>query len=268
MSNSIYRRDFLKASAALTAVAGAKNSVGAESENSGKKQEYYEFRVYKTNDINKKKMLDMYLEKALLPALGRMGIDRIGIFSNMDNLNDNSIYVLIPYSTLEVFASVNPKLLADKEYMNAAKEHFAAPKDNPVFNRIQSKFYKAFEGMPVIEMPIQTAENNPRIFEMRIYESHTEEKAALKVEMFNSGEMQVMRETELAPVFYGEALIGDDLPNLAYMLSASDRELHKAHWAKFGVHPEWTRMKEMPRYKDTVSNITNFFLTPMAYSQI
>jgi len=268
MSKSIKRRDFLKASAALTAVAGVNSIGGAESDNSGNKQEYYEFRVYKTDDINKKKMLDVYLEKALLPALDRMGIDRIGVFTNMDKPDDYSIYILIPYSTLELFASVNPKLLEDMEYQNAAKIYFAAPKDDPVFTRIQSKFYKAFERMPVMEIPEQTADNKPRVFELRIYESHTEEKAALKVDMFNNGEMQVMQETELAPVFYGEALIGDDVPNLAYMLSASDRELHKAHWAKFGGHPEWKRMREMPKYKDTVSNITNFFLVPTVYSQI
>lgn len=268
MSKSINRRHFMKASAALAVVAGAKNAVGAEGYKSGKKQEYYEFRVYKTKDANKRKMLDGYLEKALVPALGRMGIDRIGVFTNMDKPNDYSIYVLIPYSTLEIFAAVNPKLLTDKEYLNAAKEHFAAPKNNPVFTRIQSKLYKAFEGMPVIEMPKQTADNKPRIFELRIYENHTEEKAALKVDMFNSGEMQVMRDTELGPVFFGEALIGDDVPNLAYMLSASDPENHKAHWAKFRGHPEWQRMKKMSKYKDTVSNITNFFLMPTAYSQI
>ena len=122
--------------------------------------------------------------------------------------------------------------------------------------------------MPVIEMPRQTGDDKPRIFELRIYESHTEEKAALKVDMFNSGEIQVMRDTELAPVFYGEALIGDDLPNLAYMLSASDRDAHKEHWDKFGAHPEWQRMREMPKYKDTVSKITNYFLKPTSYSEI
>ena len=175
---------------------------------------------------------------------------------------------MIPYSTLEIFAAVNPKLLEDKEYMLAAKEHFAALKDDPVFSRIQSKFYKAFEGIPVIEMPRQTAEKTPRIFELRIYESHTEEKAALKVEMFNKGEIQVMRDTELAPVFFGEALIGDDLPHLAYMLSATDREAHEAHWSKFGEHPEWERMRKMPKYKDTVSKSTNIFLIPTVYSQI
>ena len=268
MSKSINRRNFLKASAGLVVVAGSKNVKGTEDEKSGKNQEYYEFRVYKTNDANKMKMVDSYLEQALIPALGRMSIDRIGVFTNMDTPDDYSIYLLIPYSTLEIFAAVNPKLLEDKEYMHAAKEHFAAVQDDPVFTRIQSKFYKAFEEIPVIEIPGQTAENKPRIFELRIYESHTEEKAALKVEMFNEGEIQVMRETELAPIFFGEALIGDDVPNLAYMLSAPDRAAHEAHWSKFGEHPEWKRMRELPKYKGTVSKSTNLFLLPRGYSQL
>ncbi|MCA9734929.1 MAG: NIPSNAP family protein [Deferribacteres bacterium] len=264
MTNPLNRRDFLKTSVALTALAGAKNMVNAQE----KSQEYYELRIYKTADANKMKSVHHYLENALVPAFGRMGLDRIGVFTNMDNAEDYSIYMLIPYPTLAAFAAVNPKLQADTTYLNAAKNYFAAPKEDPVFTRIQSKFYKAFQGMPVIELPQQTLEKQPRLFELRIYESHTEEKAALKVDMFNSGEIQVMRDTGLAPVFYGEALIGDDVPNLTYMLSASDREAHKEHWRQFGAHPEWQRMKEMPKYKDTVSKITNIFLQPAAYSQL
>ncbi|MBN1999522.1 NIPSNAP family protein [candidate division KSB1 bacterium] len=264
MSNSIDRRNFLKASAALTAMAGVGNVVRADD----KKQEYYELCFYRTADANKKKMLDRYLENALIPALGRMGLDRIGVFTNMDQPDDYSIYLLIPYPTLEIFAAVKPMLAVDKEYLITSKDYFAVPMDDPVFIRIQSTFYKAFQGMLVIEMPDQTAENKPRIFELRIYESHTEEKAAFKVDMFNSGEIQVMRDTGLAPVFYGEALVGENIPHLAYMLSASNRDAHKEHWGKFGAHPEWQRMKEMPKYKDTVSKITNFFLKPTAYSQI
>lgn len=268
MEKSISRRNFLKTSSAVVVTAGVNNVIGAGGEKSGKKQEYYEFRVYKTKDANKKQLVESYIEKALIPALGRMSIDRIGVFTNMENADDHSVYMLIPYSTLETFSEVNPKLLKDQEYLLAAKDHFAALKDDPVFTRINSKFYKAFEEIPVIEMPGQTADNKPRIFELRIYESHTEEKAALKVEMFNTGEIQVMRDTDLGPVFFGEALIGDDVPNLTYMLSASDRKEHEAHWTAFGDHPEWKRMREMPKYKDTVSNITNFFLVPTSYSQI
>jgi hypothetical protein len=35
--------------------------------------------------------------------------------TNMDQPNDFSVYVLIPYSTLDVFADVNSKLLADNQ---------------------------------------------------------------------------------------------------------------------------------------------------------
>ncbi len=265
MTSSINRRRFLQTSAALAAVSGAKDAVGAEG---GTRQEFYELRVYRTPAADKKQRVQGYLEGALVPALGRMGLDRIGVFTNIDEPDDHSLYVLIPYPTLDRFAALNPTLLADEEYQAAAREHFAAPKDDPVFSRIHSRLYKAFAGMPVIEMPPQTAPAQPRMFELRIYESHTEEKAALKVDMFNSGEIQVMRDTELAPVFFGEALIGDDVPNLTYMLSASDREAHKAHWKAFGEHPEWNRMKAMPKYADTVSKITNIFLAPAGYSQI
>ncbi len=268
MSTSANRRSFLKASAGFAAAAGAQAAVRADAAGSDTKQEYYELRAYRTDDADKKKRVEGYLENALLPAFGRMGLDRIGVFTSMDEPEDRSVYVLIPYSTLDGFAAVNPKLLADETYQKAASNHFAAPKDDPVFTRIQSRLYKAFAGMPVIEMPEQSAKQKPRIFELRIYESHTEEKAALKVDMFNSGEIQVMRDTELGPVFFGEALIGDDVPNLTYMLSASDPEAHKAHWDAFRDHPEWIRMKAMPKYADTVSKITSTFLVPTAYSQI
>jgi hypothetical protein len=258
----------MKTTTAAAVVAGTKNVIGSGGGETDKKQEYYELRMYKTEDADKKKILENYLENALIPALGRMGIDRVGVFTNMDAADDNSVYLIIPYSSLETFSAVNPKLLKDKAYQSAAKEYFAVLQDDPVYSRIISRFYKAFEGMPVIEMPEQTAGNKPRIFELRIYESHTEEKATLKVDMFNSGEIQIMRDTELGPVFFGEALIGDDLPNLTYMLSAANPEEHKTHWEKFGGHPEWERMREMPKYADTVSKITNIFLKPTTYSQI
>jgi hypothetical protein len=263
MSSFLNRRNFLKTTAVATAALGSHQALAK-----AKKQEYYEIRIYQAQDAAKMQLLDAYLKNALVPALQRLGLDRLGVFTNVDDAEDFSIYMLIPYPKLETFAAVNSKLLADSAYQNAAKDYFAAPKDDPIYTRINSKFYKAFEGIPVIEMPKQTAGNEPRMFELRIYESHTEEKAALKVDMFNTGEIQVMRDTELAPVFFGEALIGDDVPNLAYMLSASDRDAHKAHWGAFGKHPEWNRMKALPKYKDTVSKITNFFLKPTDYSQI
>ncbi|MEZ5072482.1 MAG: NIPSNAP family protein [Bacteroidales bacterium] len=266
-AKTVKRRDFLKSSAALAVVAGVDASARVNL-NPDQVQEFYELRIYEAASAEKKAVLDTYLQNALIPAFGRMGIDRIGAFTNLDEPEDLSVFLLIPYPTLAHFADVNPKLLADKAYQEAARDYFSAPKEEPVFVRIHSRFYKAFAGMPVIELPAQTAGREARMFELRIYESHTEEKAARKVDMFNSGEIDVMRETELAPVFFGEGLIGNDVPHLAYMLSAPNREAHESHWGFFGAHPEWKRMSSMEKYKDTVSKITNYFLVPTAYSQI
>src|SRR5882724_8047862 len=103
---------------------------------------------------------------------------------------------------------------------------------------------------------------------MRHYHSHSEFKALKKVEMFNAGEIEVMRELGLAPVFYGQAFVGHELPHLTYMLSAENADAHKKHWDAFGKHPVWNKLKNDPQYDDTVSKIVNRFLVPTAYSQI
>jgi hypothetical protein len=267
MNNSLKRRDFLKSSIALVAVAGTAGAIAAES-GAGKKQEHYELRTYRIKNVEKQKIVSAYLEKALLPALNRMGIDRIGVFKVIDKPDDLSMYVLIPFKTMEAFAELSPKLLVDTEYQKAAGELNAQPKSDPAYTRLESRFYKAFAGMPVIEMPAQTAKKEPRMFEMRIYESHNEEKAALKRDMFNTGEIQLMRDVDLAPVFYGEALVGVDVPHLNYLLSASSTEEHKKHFDTFKTHPTWIGMKDLPKYKDTVSKITSIMLEPTGYSQI
>ena len=268
MKNSIERRKFLAGSVAAAAAA-AGLSRPAKAQKAGKaKQEYYEFREYRVKNAEKQKIVSNYLEKALLPALNRMGIDRVGVFNVKDKPKDLTIFVLIAYPSPQALADLNPKLAADGAYQKAAAELFALPKKDPAYVRIVSRFMKAFAGIPVLELPAQTKAKSPRMFELRVYESHNEDKALRKVEMFNSGEIQVMRDTKLGPVFFGEMLIGDNVPNLTYMLSAGDMESHKAHWKAFGGHPEWIRMKGLPKYKDTVSKITKSYLVPTAYSQV
>lgn len=231
-------------------------------------QEYYELRIYKIYDYQKQQIAESYLENALLPALNRSGIDRVGVFLNATDENDHSIYLLIPYSTIEKFTGLSATLAADQDYQTAAADYFARELKDPIYTRIESRFMKAFAGIPAMELPAETSAKSPRMFELRLYESHTEDAARRKVQMFNDSEIQVMRDTKLGPVFFGETLIGPDAPNLIYMLSASDEEAHKAHWKSFLEHPEWLRIKDLEKFKDTVSKIQNWMLKPTDYSQL
>src|SRR5205807_1593371 len=124
----------------------------------------------------------------------------------------------------------------EPQYREVAREYLNASKDHPAYARIDSWLHMAFAGMPKLELPRLSREKEKRIFEMRTYESHSELKALKKIQMFNSGEIEVMREVKLNPVFYGQALVGRDLPHLTYMLCGEDKEAHKQHFGAFGKH--------------------------------
>ena len=113
-------------------------------------------------------------------------------------------------------------------------------------------------------------EKKPRLFELRTYESHSKHANKKKIEMFNTGEIAIFRRTGLTPVFFGETLIGSKLPNLIYMLVFENMADHDKSWGTFGPDPEWKKLSSTPGFTDPeiVSNISNIFLRPAAYSQI
>ena len=265
------RREFLRTSLAASALAGVSHSnlpaLAADPANATHR-EYYELRAYRLKSGANHDLLDGYLEKAALPALNRLGVKSVGVFNEMEPKEGPAVWVLIPYPSLDSFATVTARINADEEYQKAGAQYLQTPKSEPAFERIDSWLMLAFAGMPRMELPALTREKKSRIFELRTYESHSEVKALKKVEMFNSGEIDVMREVELAPVFYGQAVIGSNLPHLTYMLSGADRELHKKQWGGFGKHAVWKKLNGDPQYADTVSKISNRFLEPTAYSQI
>ncbi len=271
------RRQFLGRSLAATAAAGSAGWLSLSTSQRARAaaaiadQECYELRTFVTPDEDSQSLILDYLAEGLVPALNRLGVNRIGVFTEIEGENKNpthSVYTLIPYTSVDQFLGQRPALASDQAYQKAAAAHLARPKDSPAYTRINSRLLLAFAGMPVIEQQPYSLERTARIFELRIYQSHNEDTAARKVEMFNSGEIQLMRDVEMAPVFYGETLVGDNVPCLTYMLSASDMDSHRAHWKAFINSPVWKKMKEIERYKGTVSHIDNWFLEPAACSQL
>lgn len=265
------RREFLTTTIAASTLAGLGTASlpasAAEPAGAGNR-EYYELRVYRLKAGANHDLLDAYVEKAAIPALNRLGVKPVGVFTEIDPKDGPALYVLRTFPSLEVFAAATARLSADPEYQKAGAEYLSSPKSNPAFDRIDSWLMLAFAGLPKLELPSYCKEKKPRIFELRTYESHSEFKALKKVEMFNSGEIDLMREVGLGPIFYGQALIGSNLPHLTYMLSAETQAEHKKHFATFGAHPTWTKLKNDPQYADTVSKIYSRFLAPTPYSQI
>ena len=268
---TLNRRDFLKTSFAATATAALAGAPAPapEAGPAGAGREYYELRAYRLRAGASHSLLDAYLERALIPALNGRGVGAVGVFTEPEAKDGPAVWVLIPHASLDSVAAVTASINADPAVQAAGSDYLKSPTTaQPAFDRIDSWLLLAFAGLPRLAVPALARAGKPRIFEMRTYESFSELKALKKVDMFNAGEITVMQELGLSPVFYGQVLVGRDMPELTYMLCSPDMETHKRNWAAFGVHPVWVGLKNDPQYADTVSHITSRFLAPAAYSQI
>ena len=264
------RRDFIKTSslaggAVLSGVSGT-HSAAAQADPA---QEIYELRTYEMPTGNRKAVLNDYLAKAFIPAVNRIGSGPVGVFSVVSGANALNLYVLTPYPTLDAFAGAPTKLAADAAFQAAAAPYLGATIDNPPYTRYESTLLRAFRNVPRLRVPAETAANTPRLFELRIYESHNEAAAIKKIEMFNEGgEIALFDSLGLRGVFFGQTLVGTRQPNLVYMTVHADMAAREAVWEKFRNAPGWKTLSSDPKFANTVSATTVVFLRPTAYSQI
>jgi len=231
-------------------------------------QQYLEWIRYTLPGGSNKRRVEKYYQDAAIPALNKLGISDIGVFNVMYGLNDPSLYVLIPHNSMESLMTYQEKLLDDSKYMSASKEFHDSDISNPAYLRIERSLMKAFKGMPKVESAKKSI-GDQRILELRIYESHNYVKGQKKIDMFNNaGEIQIFRDTGLNPVFFGETIFGQLMPNLTYMVAFKDMADRDKNWQNFGKSPGWAAIKDLEEYKDTVSNISDIIMRPANCSQV
>jgi hypothetical protein len=257
------RRDFV-GSATLAAAGALAGAATARAQDAKGGRQFLEMREYSTISRAAARPLNEHLEQALVPSLNRLGLEPIGVFNPMYGSDSATVHLLIPHPSIESVLTLHARLLDDEGFTRAAGPLLQLPSERAGYVRVKSFLMQAFEGMPAVEVPPK----EPRIFEMRRYESHNMKAGKLKVEMFNGGEIDVFRKTGITPVFFGETLIGDHLPNLVYMVTFQDMAARDAAWNRFGAHPEWKTMSAIEKYKDTVSNISDTILRPAGFSQV
>ncbi len=232
-------------------------------------KEYYQLKIYTLDSDSQVAAVDKYLKGAYLPGLKKMGINNIGVFKGRIKETDSiqKTYVLIPFSTIEQFLTLEDKLTEDKEYLEAGNDYINASYEHPSYQRIESILLKAFQGMPELKVPTFNSSRSERVYELRSYESATEQYNINKVEMFNDGgEINLFDQLGFNAVFYGEVISGAKMPNLMYMTTFSDQASRDQHWKEFSNAPEWQEMKVIPKYLNTVSHSDINFLFPTDYS--
>ena len=237
-------------------------------------QEYYELRTYRLKSEEKAKLFDEKYGPTVVKALEAAGVGPVGVFKPTEKKDTDKgevlRYLLAPHKSIESWATLGKRLTENREVWEPALDFLLSEKSNPHYSRIDSMLLVAFDGMPKLKLPEKPTEENKkgRHFEIRVYESHNIIKGLLKVDMFNKGEIEIFDKVGLKAVFYGQAKVAKNLPQLTYMLVYDSEEERKKAWKDFLAHPDWEKMKAMERYKDTVSKIHSRFVVATDYSQI
>jgi hypothetical protein len=262
------RRVFVKTTILSSTAAAILPRIGfAQIKPGNRAHMYYELRTYTLKDANQQNLVEDYFKKAAIPALNKLGIKNVGVFTELKPSGQSVLVALIPYQSLHEFETINNRLEQDKLYVTEAAAYLNAPATKPAYERIKSSLLKAFKNMSGLELPPK----DKRMFELRRYEHASEAAGAKKREMFNDlGEIDIFKRLGFKPVFFGETIIGEARPNLIYMVTFDDMAAHDQHWKSFSADPEWKKISVIPEYADSklVSKITSTFLQPTDYSQI
>ena len=212
-------------------------------------RDFYQIKIYHCKNDTQLKQVNDYLENDYLPALHRFNVKNIGVFTPISNdtASVKLVYVLIPFKSEEEWLKIDQNLLKDVTYATAAKDFLAASADEAPYERMESILLEAFEAQQKLLLP--TTKNADRVFELRSYESPTENLLAKKMAMFNKDEISIFKRLGFNPVFYGRVLSGSHMPNLMYMPIFNSVEERNAQWKVFGNDAKWKRYLRIPPMK-------------------
>lgn len=237
----------------------------------GASREYYELRVYHYSGDSSENRLNDFLKNALVPALHRAGVKKVGVFKSSmhDTAAMRKFVVLIPYKSLNDLDRLSGIVEKDKNYLSAGSDYINAAYNNSPYKRMEKIIMKAFTGMPMSQKSNVTGDHKDRVYELRSYEAATEQLYRTKVKMFNTGdEVGIFNKLGFNAIFYAEVLAGKSMPNLMYMTSFENMESREKHWKAFGEDPAWNKLKADKQYDNTVSRIDIWYLSPAEYSDL
>lgn len=256
----MHRRTFL-ATSSLAPLARA-----AEPEQP--KNAFYHLVYYYMRNGSQVDRTTQYLQKVWMPAAQRSGIGPLGFFSPVLGERAPFILSLASYPSFSAIEVSHHKIGADQDFQKGWDAYNTI--EDPAYIRMDSAMLRAFDGWPTLQVPPTTQQRAARIFELRTYESVNEKAGRRKIKMFEDGEAAIFKRLGMSPVFFGQTLVGQNLPNLTYMLAFDDLASREKLWRDFGSDAEWRKLRAQPGLSDAevVSNINSSILRPLAFSPI
>lgn len=262
------RRDFITTAAAGTA-AVVFNSDEAPAEESHR--ELIDVRTFWAPDAPSRQDLIDKIDDLLIPNRSQFGFKKTGVLftdaekntdKNFDPKYHQAVFVVTSapdFATLEAWH--------DKLYTGLDKAAMLnkSTKES-VYFEMEAALLRAFPHFPALAVP--TLDPN-RVLQYRCYFSPNPDRCHAKRNMFDvRGELKLFQKCGMHPVFFGEMLYGNMMPNISYMLSFENEDARTKGWNLFREADEWKVMKVEKEFEDTATRIRNLVLRPSKKSQI
>jgi hypothetical protein len=275
----MHRRDLFRTLGSLGLSAAATGSMMggpavAQTRSGGGKPSFFELRAFQLRVGPQVKPMNDFLGEVYVPLLNKLGVQPVGAFQLTFGPHMPTLYLLSPYESLAQYEKVVARVAEElpRQKAPSAQAFLSATGAQPPYTRMDTQLLRGFDNMPRLELPPETAKREPRIFELRVYETPSELGQSRKIEMFGPklGELAIFRRVGLRPVLFASSVVGPRQPGFTYMLSFPDLAAREAAWKRFREDAEWQKLKVTPGYTDAeiMSNITDYILTPTPYSQI
>lgn len=230
------RRDFLGALAA-TPLSGALAGQGGAP---GKKPGCYVINHYRLQLGSQATRLTEYLSKAYLPAVARVQGGPSLVLEAQLSEHLPLVTVVDAYDSAEQAWNLRAKLRADKAFMDATDAWEGGERP------YESVTSELLEAMPFAAefVPLNPPPKAPRVFESRIYQTHTGKELRGLVERFAEAEAKILARAGAHLVMFGSTVFGENKPNLTWILAFEDMAAREKFAAAFNADPEWIALRK------------------------
>jgi hypothetical protein len=231
------------------------------------KTRYYLLEQYYLRNSTQLPRMHEFMSHGFLPALSKVHAGPKVFLEALVAPHMPQYSVVLGFDSLDSLSSLRERLREDQSFVRAFAEWENGAE--PPYEQFSHTLLKAAPYSPEIETPGTRAER-PRVFELRVYHSPTWKQLAALHQRFAGPEIRIFHRLGIRPLFYSETVLGQNMPNLTYLIPFENLAAREKAWDAFAADPEWVKVrKESIDAHGQISSVIQIALfRPTPYSPV
>jgi hypothetical protein len=220
---------------------GALPAAGLGQNNSETKTRIYLLEMFSLRQGTQPARLHDYLSQTALPALNKVHTGPKIVLEALVAPQTPQVALILGFQSVAEFWSVRARLNEDKDLEKAFEAWQTGPE--APFEQQTNVLLEATNYSPEA-VPLDPPPKTPRIFELRVYHSPSQQHLKAVHERFAGPEIKIFHKVGVNPILYASTVIGPNMPNLTYLIPFEDLAAREKAWNAFAADPEWVKARK------------------------